>query len=154
ITSCPIETQQLLRRTLVAVEWIPLDDWAPFLTQLYERTCRRDEKAYRKFFRAVCKRDFSTVYRVYLSQPEPEIVLNKLSNIWSPYFDSGSLTLAPRSSKEAEIDEESPPTVIALEMRDLETSHQLYAITLQAYLEQLMVMAGATRCTVQRARER
>jgi hypothetical protein len=39
-------------------------------------------------------------------------------------------------------------------MRDLETEFPVYAITMHAYLEQLMIMTGAQRCTIRRARER
>lgn len=147
VALCPPPTQNLIRRTLIAVEWVALDQWAPFVQTIYEYICRKDEHQFRRLMRAVCKRDFSTLYRSYIAQTSPLGVLEKSATIWSSYFDSGSLTMAP----EARDSELQPPTLL---MRDLETEFPVYAITMHAYLEQLMIMTGAQRCTIRRARER
>lgn len=147
VALCPPATQNLIRRTLIAVEWVSLDQWAPFVQTIFEYICRKDEHQFRRLMRAVCKRDFSTLYRSYIAQSSPQGVLEKSSTIWSSYFDSGSLTLAPET---AEQDGQQP----TLQMRDLETIFPVYAMTMHAYLEQLMIMTGAQRCTIRRARER
>ncbi len=146
VNSLPAETQQLIRRTLVAVEWVPLEVWSPFIQAVFEIACHRDEQQFRRVLRAVCKRDFSTVYRVHLNLASPHAVLNQSPSIWSAYFDTGSLTL---ESTEAQGDQEK----VKLQMRDLETGFPLHALMMQAYLEQLMIMSGAQRCTVQREKE-
>lgn len=147
VALCPPGTQNLIRRTLIAVEWVALDQWAPFMQTIFEYICRKDEHQFRRLMRAVCKRDFSTLYRSYIAQSSPQAVLEKSSTIWSSYFDSGSLTLAPES---ADHDPQQP----VLQMRGLETEFTVYAMTMHAYLEQLMIMTGAQRCTIRRARER
>lgn len=147
VALCPPPTQNLIRRTLIAVEWVALDQWAPFVQTIFEYICRKDEHQFRRLMRAVCKRDFSTLYRSYIAQTSPQGVLEKSSTIWSSYFDSGSLVLAP-----AEPDQD--PLQPTLQMRDLETSYPVYAMTMHAYLEQLMIMTGAQRCTIRRAHER
>src|SRR5262249_46579784 len=116
VDGCPPETQQLIRRTLVAVEWVPLVLWAPFLQTIYERTCKKDELQYRRLLRAVCKRDFSTVYRVYMHQATAETVLTRTATIWSAYFDTGSLTLESSEVRDGKLH-------AVLQMRDLETSY-------------------------------
>ena len=146
VARCPVPTQNLLRRTLIALEWVPLDQWAPFLQAIHEHICHRDDPQFRRLMRAVCKRDFSTLYRSYVNQSSPKSILDKADSIWSSYFDSGSLTLLPGPPEEK-------PQQLTLQMRNLETSFPVYAVTMHAYLEQLMVMAGAKSCTVQREHE-
>lgn len=146
LQACPQETQQLIRRTLVAVEWVPLEQWSPFMNAIFEQACRKDEHQYRRLLRAVCKRDFTTVYRVYLNTPTPQVVLDKSPSIWSAYFDTGTLTIGTTQNV---LGRER----ITLEMRGLETTNPIHAITMQAYFEQLMLMAGAQQCSVQRTRE-
>ncbi len=146
VEACPQETQQLIRRTLVATEWVPLELWTPFLQAIYEQVCRKDELQYRRLLRAVCKRDFSTVNRLLLSPSSPQTILEKSSDIWSAYFDTGTLKL---ESMEVQGKREQA----TLQMRDLETQFPLHTLTMHAYLEQLMLMAGAQACTVQRTKE-
>ncbi len=146
VATCPPSTQQLVKRTLVAVEWIPLEDWAPFIEAIFDQICRKDEHQFRRLMRAVCKRDFSTVYRVYLNQATPQEILEKTSSIWAAYFDGGSLSLDTSGSVGGR-------PQMALKMRDLETTSRLYAIIMHAYLEQLLIMAGAQNSKVQRGKE-
>lgn len=146
IATCPRETQQLLRRTLMAVEWIDVDVWSPFLSAILERVAGRDEIKYRRIMRAVCKRDFSGLYRVYLQNADPLTLLAKVQSIWSAYFDSGTLSasaLEPKNGQQQSL----------LELRGLESTAPIYLVTLHAYMEQLLVMVGAVKSSVQRRRE-
>jgi hypothetical protein len=156
VARCPVQTQNLIRRTLIALEWVPLEQWAPFLQAIYEHICHKDEPQFRRLMRAVCKRDFSTLYRSYVTQASPHSVLEKVDSIWSSYFDSGSLTLAPSSPPETEAAQPAgtdKPQRLVLQMRTLETSSPVYAMIMHAYLEQLMFMVGAKTCTIQREHE-
>lgn len=147
VARCPIQTQNLIRRTLIALEWVPLEQWAPFLQAIFEHICNKDEPQFRRLMRAVCKRDFSTLYRSYVAQASPQSVLDKLDSIWTSYFDSGSLSLSP--------DLPEPDSKLSkVQLRDLETSFPVYTIMVHAYLEQLMFMTGAKSCTIQRGNER
>lgn len=146
VSSCPRETQQLLGRTLMAVEWIGVDVWSPFLSAILERVAGRDEIKYRRIMRAVCKRDFSGLYRVYLQNADPLTLLAKVQSIWSAYFDSGSLSATTLESKNGQ--QQS-----LLELRGLESTAPIYLVTLHAYMEQLLIMVGAGKATVQRRRE-
>lgn len=146
-TRCPPQTQNLIRRTLIALEWVSLEQWAPFLQTIFEYLCNKDEPQFRRLLRAVCKRDFSTLYRNYVAQASPQSVLDRLDGIWSSYFDGGSLTLVP----------ELPEPGVQrrkVELRDLETGFPVYTMMMHAYLEQLMFMTGAKTCTIQRENER
>lgn len=147
VALCPPPTQNLIRRTLIAVEWIAIEQWAPFVELIFEHICRRDEHQFRRLMRAVCKRDFSTLYRSYIAQASPQTILERSSAIWSSYFDSGSLSLA------ADILTQDPQQR-TLELRGLETTSLVFAMIMHAYLEQLMLMTGAQNCTIQRTRER
>lgn len=146
VERCPAETQPLLRRTLVAVEWVALDQWAPFLAALFENVFRRDEPQFRRLLRAICKRDFSTVYRVYLNHASPHGVLSKATSIWAAYLDTGSLTTEPKEITSAD-------RQVVIHLRGLESGHSFLTMVVHAYIEQLMAMAGADACTVQRSSE-
>ncbi len=52
VTRCPVQTQNLIRRTLIALEWVPLEQWAPFLQAIYEHICHKDEPQFRRLMRA------------------------------------------------------------------------------------------------------
>lgn len=182
VSTCPQETQQLIRRTLIAGEWISVDVWAPFIQAVYEHVFRKEEAPFRRLLRAVCKRDFSTVYRQYVTQTSPQEVLDKVSSIFGAYFDGGSLervtsSFEPTPDEAEATDEElaeqaaapteelaAPPTPtpqtveppdarIRLELRDLETHFPVYAMALQAYLEQVLHMSGAPHATITRVRQ-
>ncbi len=146
IASCPRDTQQLLRRTLMAVEWVSVDAWSPLLTAVLERVASRDENKYRRLIRAVCKRDFSGTYRIYLQNADPLALLDKVQSIWSAYFDSGTLSAMPQETKNG-------MHQVILELRNLDATDPIYLITLHAYIEQLLIMAGAQKSSVQRRRE-
>lgn len=146
VESCPPETRQLLRRTLVAVEWVPLKVWTPFMQAVFAGPCHGDELQFRRLVRAVCKRDFTTAYRVYLNVATPELILSKMSSIWCGYFDSGSLSLGV-----TEI--EGSRYKATVRMRDLETQFPLHVPILHGYLEQILLMAGAQQLVILRANE-
>ncbi len=154
VAACPPRTQQLIRRTLVALEWIPLELWSPFLQAIFEVACNQDELQFRRLLRAVYKRDFTTLYRTHLQTTTPQTILQKTTELWSSYFDTGSMTLAPnKTPNETPGETASDQEALTVQLRDLETSFPLYTVILQAYLEQLMIMSGAPRCTVQRTHE-
>ncbi len=142
----PAESQQLFSRSLVALEWVPLDHWAPVLQVVFEQLFRKDELQFRRLIRAICKRDFSGVYRVYVKNTSPHEVLSKAASIWTAYFDTGSLTCEP-----AEVS--SGLQQATLKMRDLHTEFPIFALVMLAYIEQILDMAGAENCTVQRGKE-
>lgn len=146
LDACPAETRQLLRRTLIALEWVSLDAWTPLMQAVLTGPCRGEEQQFRRLLRAVCKRDFTTVYRVYLNGASPETVLEKMPTIWSGYFDTGSLDVGT-SQVEGNLQK------VTLKMRDLETQFPLHTLTMHAYLEQILLMAGAKNLVIQRANE-
>jgi len=130
----------------VAVEWVSLEVWSPFIVAIYEQLCRQEEHAFRRLMGAVCKRDFTTVYRSFVHLVPPEEVLNKISNLWAAYIDGGSLALEST-------DIENGRKRYTLRLHDLETNFSIHVRILQAYLEQILHMVGAKGCTVTRAQE-
>ena len=97
--------------------------------------------------RTVCKRDFSGVYRVYVKATTAHEVLKKVDSIWAAYFDTGLLTTEPK-----EVVPGLPQVTVKL--RELETNAPLLAMAMHAYLEQIMAMTGAEKCTITRGKER
>lgn len=146
IDSCPQDTKLLLRRTVMAVEWVPVDVWSPMLHAIFERVTGRDEPKFRRFIRAACQRDFSGPYRVYVQNTTPASVLVKAQGIWNSYFDSGTLTAGPVEPKDG-----GQHCLISL--RELESSAPIYVVVVQAILEQLLSMVDAKTVVIQRVRD-
>jgi hypothetical protein len=143
VASCPPDTQQLMRRTLVALEWIPVDTWSPFLVALHRELCRGEDGKMRKLMRAIFKRDFSTTYRASLNGLTVETLLNKLPSLWPLLFDGGSLRGQAVGSS----------GTVLIELRDFATSSTIYSIVCEAYVEQLFAMVTPGRVEVRRLRE-
>lgn len=146
IDQCPSDTQHILKRTLVAVEWIPVDNWSPFMESVFEHVVRRDEDQYRRLMRAVCKRDFTTVYRTHLNGVNARALIAKLPQLWSTYFDGGVLTTREIASHDG-------VTQAQAEVRDFESRSMIFAPMIHAFIEQLLIMTGAQKLLVTRVRD-
>lgn len=146
LAACPTETQNLLRRTLVAFEWIPADIWSPFLDALFEQVAQRDEARFGKIMRAVCKRDYTTTYRSHISGLNPRALVAKAPQLWSLHFEGGSFTTREVASHDG-------VTQAQAEVRDFETRSLIYAPLIQALLEQLLNLTGAQKLLVTRVRD-
>lgn len=143
VATLPDETRGLFSRPLLAVEWIPVDDWLPFQTALLERSFNNDEPAFRQMVRLVCERDFSTFYKVILKLLSPAYVVERTAKLWSTYNDSGELKIT-RQEKRGE------RTHITLRLQGYETKYRVFGIVLHGFIEQVMKMAGARELHVQR----
>ena len=143
VANCPPETQQLLRRTLVALEWLPADVWAPFLVILLNQICRRDEGKLRRLMRGVFQRDFTTTYRASLAGMTADGLLTKLPTLWPLLFDGGSLRAQALGTS----------GTVLVELREFPTVSTIYAVVCEAYVEQLFTMVTAGRVEVRRLRE-
>jgi len=143
VANCPPDTQQLLRRTLVALEWLPADVWAPFLVILLNQICRRDEGKLRRLMRGVFQRDFTTTYRASLAGMTADGLLTKLPTLWPLLFDGGSLRAQALGTS----------GTVLVELREFPTVSTIYAVVCEAYVEQLFTMVTAGRVEVRRLRE-
>lgn len=146
ISGCPVETQHLLRRTLVAVEWIPADVWSPFLDQVFEQVTQRDEVKFRRILRTVCARDFTTVNRRLIEGTNARGIIAKAPQLYGTYFDAGTFTTRELASHDG-------VTQAQGELRDFDARSMIHVIALHAFLEQLLTLAGAQRLLVTRVRD-
>lgn len=146
IRSCPNETQQLLTRTIIAIEWVPADLIAPFLQVLLQRFCMRDELRFRKLMRAVFKRDFLLTHRTLVNTMTTSLLLPKLPMIWSSVFD-GSTARAQLLSTDDNVYRG------LIEIRDFVCQSTIFGLLFDALIEQLVVHAGARNYLVTRTRE-
>lgn len=146
IRSCPQETQQLLTRTLLAIEWVSVDLIAPFLQVLLTQFCQRDEQRFRKLMRAVFKRDFNNTYRMILNTMTGALLIPRLPAIWANGFDGGVLKAQVSSSAENVHRGQ-------VEIRDFVCQSAIYGLVFDAFLEQLVVQVGARNHLVTRTRE-
>ncbi|MCC6809599.1 MAG: hypothetical protein IT381_19375 [Deltaproteobacteria bacterium] len=136
----PERTRELVKRRIVAVEWVALDDWMPFLQTLFAEHCRSDEVQWREWAHAFCERDFNTVYKFFLKLGSPGFIIGRAARVWRTYNDSGQLEVLSREQREKE-------THILMRLSDFEP-YPLYAVSVQGFMEQLLAMSGAKASTV------
>lgn len=144
--TCPPETRQLVARTIIGSEWVPLDVWGALLQRLYDDVLRGDEAKFRRLMRAACQRDFATSYRTQINNLTPLGVIDRLPTLWALFFDSSSLL--PNG-----LETQAGQSNLVLQLRNLETNFSLFAITIQAYIEQVLLLTGARAVEVQRLRD-
>lgn len=142
----PPEVQQLIRRTIIAIEWVPADLWALFLEVLLKHLAHQDEIKFRKILRAICKRDFTSQYRAYIQGASVLELIDKLPTVWSAYFNSGALSVGSLVSTNNNYS-------ISLRLSDFHGRSPVYVILLHAYLEQLLRLVGAGDPVVERGHD-
>jgi len=143
VATLPPETRALFARPLLALEWIPADDWLPFQTALLERAFKNDEVAFRQLVHKVCARDFNTFYKVLMKLASPSYVIERTARLWQTYNDSGELVVA-RNERVGE------RTHVTLALAGYGTRHRVFGILLHGFVEQLLRMAGAKQIEVRR----
>ena len=144
--TCPPETRQLVARTIIGTEWVPLDHWGALLQRIYDDVLRGDEAKFRKLLRVACQRDFATSFRGQLNNLTPLAVIERLPTLWALFFDGGSLLPSG-------VETQAGQSNLVLQLRNLETGFGLFAITIHAYIEQVLQLTGARDVDVQRLRE-
>lgn len=144
--ACPQDTQKLLQRTMMAIEWVSLDLWTPFLEVLHAQLALHDEPRFRRLLRAFCQRDFQTIYRPYIQSATAVSLCPKIPQIWSAYFDSGSLSPGALSVQNSVY-------AVSVQLRDLVSESPLVTIMVHSYIEQVLTMVGAKECVVARGKE-
>jgi hypothetical protein len=146
VLDCPQETQKLLQRTMMAIEWVNLDLWTPFLEVLHRQIALQDEPRFRRLLRAFCQRDFQTVYRPYIQSATAVSLCSKIPQIWSAYFESGSLSAGVLAQHDRQYG-------VTVQLRDIESASPLVTTLVHAYIEQVLTMVGAKDCQVTRMKE-
>lgn len=146
VLSCPQETQRLLQRTMMAIEWVSLDLWTPFLEVIHAQLALHDEPRFRRLLRAFCQRDFQTIYRPYIQSATATSLCPKIPQIWSAYFESGSLLPGC-------VSQQNNVYAVSVQLRDLESVSPLVTTMVHSYIEQVLTMVGAKECQVTRGKE-
>lgn len=131
----PAASRALLERRLSPVEWLAVSEWQPVNEAILDHLCAGDEQRYIGFFRRVCERDFSTLYKTFLKVLSPTYVLDRTAKLWSTYNDGGTLTLV-------RLAEHGGRQQLRLELRGYDHFPK-FRLVLQAFIEQLLTMTGA-----------
>lgn len=141
----PDATRALFGRRILALEWIDADEWLAFQQAMLDVHFAGDEPRMREYMHRVCERDFNTFYKIILKLSSAKTVLSRAGKIWMTYAEPGELTIdigKPRDGK----------TEVTIRLVGFETDHQVFAVLLHAFIEQLLVMTGARDLVVQRTR--
>jgi hypothetical protein len=142
ILECPPETRDILRHSIMAVEWVSADKWAAFLEGVRDQVTRGDELKFRKVLRAICKRDFSLQYRAYVQGATAAELIAKMPVVWRAYFNSGSLTTGP-------VERVNGANQTMVQLSDFACKSSVFSNFLHACLEQLLQMVGTEASTVE-----
>ncbi len=125
----------LLRRRILAVEWLPMADWVSIFEAAAEDLHKNDPEQTLALLHELCALDFNTVYRFFLRLAPKAMLLSRAGKIWKTYHTVGTLS--------------------ALEEKQVGKHHRLrytltdyepipiVALALQAYVGQIITMMGA-----------
>src|SRR5205814_9645224 len=115
---------------------------------LYRDHFRASEPAYLAFNHRVCERDFNTFYKLILRLfVTPFSVVDRASKLYSTYVDGGRLAVSDRK-------ESGRPSGFTVKLDDIVTRYDVFAMTTQGFIEQILVMAGAKDLRVQRVSQK
>jgi hypothetical protein len=140
----PESARTLPNRRILAIEWVPLEDWYAVLAAALEELYHGDEAQILQLSREMCARDFHTVYRFFLRLAPKSLLLNRAGKIWRTYHTVGELS----ATEEAQ---DGVHHRVRYVLRDYEPL-PLMAITLQGYIEQVLSMMGAKALVTRVAR--
>jgi len=144
VGALPPATRSLIERRLLPVEWVPVDEWMPFIQALLDRGFRGDEEQLRRLARKVCERDFNTFYKVILKiLISPDFLLERAAKLWRTYHDSGELKVVSREKRGGRVH-------ILLRVERLQTQYAVFGVLMQGFIEQLFHMTGARDVRVER----
>ncbi len=141
----PEETRALFGRRLLAVEWIDADEWLAFQQAMLDVNFGGDEARMRQLMHKVCERDFNTFYKIILKLSSARTVLTRAPKIWMTYAEPGELQVAILKEKDG-------VTEAMVRLIGFETNHQVFAVLLHAFIEQVLRMTGAREIDVKRTR--
>ncbi len=143
VAKLPSATQTIATRRVLAVEWLPLRDWAPFVQGVYDEL-GQDEGRMLTTARGWANADFSGIYKFLLRFGSPQFILARTSKVWSTYFDVGTLE-APERRTLGDRQE------IILRLRDF-VPWPIFGITLQSFILEVLTLSGAKLLSVQLTR--
>lgn len=141
LAKMPARAAELGKRRILAVEWIPLDEWLPFNEAIFSHVCKRDTDAYIRFVRRGCERDFNLFYRMLLRIGSPAFIVEKGAQVFNKYHqDAGTYEVVERFSKEGR------DHIVSRVTGFPPWEPERYVI--RAFLEQLVEMSGAKEVRV------
>jgi uncharacterized protein (TIGR02265 family) len=147
VAELPPATRSLLQRQLLPVEWLPADDWMAFLDALLHKHFHGNEQAFLRLTHRTVERDFNTFYRMFLRLfVSPFSVIDRAAKLYSTYVEGGTIKVDVRSRGDA-----SAPAEVYLRL-DVETRYEVFALSAQGVMEQLLKMSGARDLAVSRTK--
>lgn len=141
----PAATAELFARRLLAVEWVDADQWLAFQQAMLDQHYSGDEAKMRSYMHKVCERDFNTFYKIILKLSSPKTVLTRAPKIWATYAQPGELIVESWERSDG-----MQSAVVRLV--GFETRFTVFAVLLQAFVEQISRMTGARDVLVERTR--
>jgi hypothetical protein len=97
----PPESHGLLENKTLAVAWVPLATWLPFLSVVHKEVYSGDDWAFKAFARRSCARDFNLVYRMLLRLGAPATIIEKGAQVYGKYHQgAGTYRVLERFQKE------------------------------------------------------
>ncbi len=131
----PPATQALIKRRVLAVEWIPIADLTPLTEGFFADWCGSDEAKLIEQSRQSCRRDFNTLYRFFLRVLSPAYVLERTAQIFHTYTDAGTLEITEHRK-------ENGTETLRLRLQGYYPC-ALYAVTTGAYMFEILTLAQA-----------
>lgn len=136
IERLPSDLQVFGKRRILAVEWVDLDLWMRFQTQLLEQLFGGIPEAYAHFMHRRIEADFGQSYKSLIRFGAPSFVVERAPKVWSTYFDTGRVRIVQKPARA------TPETPLIVRIEDF-ASFPVAAAIFQGAIEKLLLMSGA-----------
>lgn len=86
------DDRALFGGVLLSASWYPVVHWNRLMDASLPRLGRDPNEGMRVLAGHIAKQDLNTVYRLVLKLGSPEFILKRTGQLWSRYYDTGTLT--------------------------------------------------------------
>ncbi len=129
ISSLSPETRKYMDEHIILTEWYPYGLYTGLLHALDKIVGKGDLSYCMEQGRLSAKHDLSTVYKIFISFINIELLIKRVMSIWNSYYDTGTV--------EAELVSQNEIVIIIKGFPDIDMAHVKNA---QGWLEQFLSM--------------
>jgi len=132
------EYAEVLRKGVLKSEWYPFELYLELIRHIDAVCGTGDGSLYPVMAAQAAQDDLTTIYKVFFRIATPAFILSKARRIWSQYYDTGELVVVEHVAGRA-----------IMEVRDFEAPHRAHCSSIAGWMQQCIVMTGASDAAVQ-----
>ncbi len=131
------EVEQIRVTGALKSAWYPYRMFIELIEAIDRRFGKGDGSLIPTLGGEVARADLKTVYKVFFKLASPNFIVEKATQVWSRYYDSGSL-----------VTRQNDPGHVIIEMRDFVQPHRAHCLSVLGWMRETLRMSGASDCEV------